>query len=85
MSALQKLPRIAGIAGVGASAAALATQPAIRAYISRTLGLQAPGGTWRALALLLVLLNLKSLPFVWHVSCPIKRHVHLATPLRNER
>ncbi|OCL07843.1 hypothetical protein AOQ84DRAFT_439965 [Glonium stellatum] len=67
MTALQKLPHVAGIAGVGASAAALAAQPAIRTYISRSLGLRAPGGTWRVLALLLALLNLKNLPFMWHI------------------
>ncbi|OCK84584.1 hypothetical protein K432DRAFT_344855 [Lepidopterella palustris CBS 459.81] len=67
MSALQKLPRIAGVAGVGASITALATQPSFLGYLSRTLGLQVPGGAWKVAAIMLALLNLKNLPFMWHI------------------
>ena len=31
-------------------------------------GLSSPGGIWRTLAIIFALLNLKNLPFVWHVS-----------------
>lgn len=59
----------------GASMAALASQPTFRANLiaalSRWTGFGEPGGAWRIAAILLALANLKNLPFVWHVRCPI--------------
>ncbi|KAJ4357056.1 hypothetical protein N0V95_002794 [Ascochyta clinopodiicola] len=55
----------------GASIAALATNPAycknMLLGIVRALGVGAPGGIWRIIAILLALANLKNLPFVWHL------------------
>lgn len=68
MSASAKLPLIAGIAGVGASLAAMASSTTLRSYISRILGVSAPGGVWRLIALALAIVNFKNLPFMWHVS-----------------
>ncbi|KAJ9641800.1 hypothetical protein H2199_005013 [Coniosporium tulheliwenetii] len=66
MSGLQRMPVIAGVAGIGTSLAVLASIPSFRQRLSTVLGLSAPGGIWRVLAILFALLNLKSLPFVWH-------------------
>ncbi|OJD31493.1 capsule polysaccharide biosynthesis protein [Diplodia corticola] len=68
MSASGKLPVIAAIAGAGASLAAMASSSTLRAFLSRLLGISAPGGTWRLIALILAAINLKNLPFMWHVS-----------------
>ncbi|KAF2179078.1 hypothetical protein K469DRAFT_717583 [Zopfia rhizophila CBS 207.26] len=61
------MPRVASIMVVGASIAALASQPALRGFLVKWSGLQSPGGAWRILAILLALANLKNLPFVWHI------------------
>ncbi|KAH7117741.1 hypothetical protein B0J11DRAFT_536581 [Dendryphion nanum] len=55
------------VVGAGASIAALASQPALRSFIAKWSGYNAPGGVWRIIALLLALANLKNLPFVWHL------------------
>ncbi|KAF2016473.1 hypothetical protein BU24DRAFT_422817 [Aaosphaeria arxii CBS 175.79] len=55
------------VVGAGASIAALASQPALRSFIAKWSGYNAPGGVWRIIAILLALGNLKSLPFVWHL------------------
>jgi hypothetical protein len=64
----------ASIVAAGASIAALASQPSLLSTLSTTLsrwtGFSAPGGIWRILAILLALVNLKNLPFVWHVRIP---------------
>ncbi|CBX96885.1 hypothetical protein LEMA_P100160.1 [Plenodomus lingam JN3] len=50
---------------------AIASQPTLRgnlmANLSRYTGYDAPGGLWRIAAILLALVNLKNLPFVWHL------------------
>jgi hypothetical protein len=55
----------------GASFAALASQPSFRATLMATLAkwtrFNEPGGLWRIAAILLALVNVKNLPFVWHV------------------
>ncbi|KAH6642659.1 hypothetical protein C7974DRAFT_106856 [Boeremia exigua] len=55
----------------GASVAAVATNPAycknILLALVRATGYGAPGGAWRIAAILLALVNLKNLPFVWHI------------------
>ena len=64
----------------GASVAALASQPGLRAALvaalSRWTGSNAPGGLWRLAAIILALVNIKSLPGVWHVkSNPRRAHI----------
>ena len=63
------------IAAVASMAAALAAQPTWRdnllAMLARWTGYQAPGGLWRIAAILLAVVNLKNLPFVWHVRIPL--------------
>lgn len=65
------MAQIVGLALAGASIAAIASQPSMRgilvATLSRYTGFDAPGGMWRIAAILLALVNLKNLPFVWHV------------------
>lgn len=67
MSASQQLPRITALLSVAATTAATTTIPSLRAIVSKVLGLHAPGGIWRLLAIILAVANLKNLPFVWHV------------------
>ncbi|KAF9633996.1 putative 4hbt like protein [Lasiodiplodia theobromae] len=67
MSASTKLPVIAAIAGAGASLAAMASSTTLRAFLSRVLGISAPGGVWRLIALILAAINFKNLPFMWHI------------------
>lgn len=66
MSAARRLPVISAILAGGLAIAAGAL-PSVRAPLARLTGLAAPGGTWRAIAILLAILNVKNLPFVWHV------------------
>ncbi|USP80831.1 hypothetical protein yc1106_08105 [Curvularia clavata] len=60
-----------GVIAAVASMAALAAQPTWRggllATLARWTGYHAPGGLWRIAAILLALVNLKNLPFVWHI------------------
>ncbi|KAF2878272.1 hypothetical protein BDV95DRAFT_533544 [Massariosphaeria phaeospora] len=58
--------RATSLATAGASIAALASQPALRRFLLKWSGFNAPGGVWRILAILLALANLKNLPGVWH-------------------
>jgi hypothetical protein len=64
MAALSKL---SALVSAGASLAAILTQPAVRAFLVKWSGFNAPGGGWRILAILFLLGNWKNLPFVWHV------------------
>lgn len=68
MSAAQRMPVLAGTLGIGAVVAAISTIPAVRNVFSRYVSFSAPGGIWRILAILFALINLKNLPFLWHVS-----------------
>ncbi|KAF2688586.1 hypothetical protein K458DRAFT_292866 [Lentithecium fluviatile CBS 122367] len=60
------MSRAVKLAAAGASLAALASQPAFRALVTKWSGIGAPGGVWRLVAILFALTNLKKLPFVWH-------------------
>lgn len=66
MAAARRLPAITSILAAGLAIAA-GSVPSIRASVARTTGLSAPGGTWRVIAVILAILNVKNLPFVWHV------------------
>ncbi|KAH8723526.1 hypothetical protein GQ44DRAFT_773901 [Phaeosphaeriaceae sp. PMI808] len=65
------MAQTASIVVAGASIAALASQPTMRAnllaVLARWSGYNAPGGLWRIAAILLAFANLKNLPFVWHI------------------
>lgn len=67
MSATRRLPQISLVLGAAAVSLAVVCRESIRDRIARALGINVPGGIWRLLAVLLALINLKNLPFVWHV------------------
>lgn len=67
MSAAGRLPVLMSTLGVGAAMVAVTTVPAAREALGRYLGVSAPGGVWKILAIAFALLNLKNLPFAWHV------------------
>ncbi|KAF2025317.1 hypothetical protein EK21DRAFT_76717 [Setomelanomma holmii] len=76
------------VVAAGASIAALASQPALRANLVDSLvrwtGYNAPGGIWRIAVILLALANIKNLPFVWHLRFfrALVYHVYLQpTPI----
>lgn len=58
---------VAGATSLGAFVAFMASFAEFRALITRLLGIGSPGGIWRLLALVSVFLNLKTVPFVWHI------------------
>ena len=70
MSAAQRMPIVGGTLAIGVTGAAMALIPSLREAVTRYLGISAPGGVWRILAIVFALLSLKSLPFVWHVRLP---------------
>jgi len=65
------MAQIVGLALAGVSVATIASLPSLReilvAALSRYTGFDTPGGMWRIAAILLAVVNLKNLPFVWHV------------------
>lgn len=67
MSAAQRLPVLMGTLGFGAAVVAAVTVPSVRDVAARYLGISAPGGFWRILAITFALINVKTLPFAWHV------------------
>ncbi|KAI5240788.1 hypothetical protein E4T43_05875 [Aureobasidium subglaciale] len=66
MSAAQRMPVLGGTLAIGVTGAAMAAIPSFREAVTRSLGISAPGGVWRILAIFFALLSIKSLPFVWH-------------------
>jgi hypothetical protein len=63
------MSKFAGAALIGAvTSVAAYFSPAVREFIARWTAIDAPGGGWRILAIVLALANLKHLPFAWHVS-----------------
>lgn len=64
MSAAQRMPVVAGTLGVGALAVLLLSSSTAR----NAIGMSTSGGIWRLLAIAFALLNVKNLPFVWHVG-----------------
>lgn len=68
MSAVQRLPMMAGTLSVGASLAAIAGIPSLRHRFTELLGRGVTGNMLRLLAVVFALLNVKNLPFVWHVG-----------------
>ncbi|KIV98436.1 hypothetical protein, variant [Verruconis gallopava] len=51
----------------------------IRERMIRALGIHVPGGTWRLLAIILAVINVKNLPLVWHYRLfrPLIYHLFL--------
>ncbi|KAK4994158.1 hypothetical protein LTR66_005745 [Elasticomyces elasticus] len=86
MSATQRLPFVVGVLSSGGTFVALTSLPAARKFFYRYLGISAPGGIWRVLAVLFAILNFKSLPFVWHMRVlrgifyHLKLNPHSLTP-----
>jgi len=66
MSGIRRLPQISLLLGAATASIAVACKESTRDRIARALGINASGGLWRLVAVLLALLNLKNLPFVWH-------------------
>lgn len=67
MSAAMRLKAMASLAAIGAAVAGIATQPSVKEFIARHLGSKGSKNMWRALALVLALLNLKNIPGFWHI------------------
>ena len=67
MSATRKLPTISAILGIAGIGVAAASKESFREKVAKALGINVPGGIWRLLAIIFALMNLKNLPFVWHV------------------
>lgn len=71
MSAVQRLPMMAGTLSVGATLAAIIGVPSLRNRFAHLIGTGKTGNMLRLIVVAFALLNLKNLPFVWHVSfCP---------------
>lgn len=68
MSATRRLPQISLVLGAASISIAAVCKESVRDRVARALGVNVPGGMWRLLAIFLALINLKNLPFVWHVS-----------------
>jgi hypothetical protein len=68
MSAIQRLPQVGGTLSIAAGIFAIAGIPSLRQRFTDLLGTGVPGNMLRLLAVAFALLNLKNLPFVWHVS-----------------
>lgn len=68
MSAVPQLRALGGVISLGAILTLTALLPYTRQLLTSKIGYSLPKGTWRSLAIIFVLLNLKSLPLVWHVS-----------------
>jgi hypothetical protein len=77
MSATRRLPRISMLLGVASLGIAVVSKGTVRERIADTLGINVTGGVWRLLAITLAVLNLKNLPFVWHVSIPLSPKLNL--------
>lgn len=67
MSAVTRLRLMAGIVTTSAAVLGISRLPVIRDILSKYLGPHGTKYTWRILALAFALLNLKNLPFFWHI------------------
>jgi hypothetical protein len=70
MSAVSRLPMMAGTLSAAASVAAIAGIPSLRQRVTEILGKRVSGNMLGLVAIAFALLNLKNLPFVWHVRPP---------------
>ena len=67
MSAVPQLRALGGAVGVGAVLALTALHPYTRHLVAHGMTCSLPKGSWKALAILFALINLKNIPLVWHV------------------
>ncbi|KAJ9622318.1 hypothetical protein H2203_006536 [Taxawa tesnikishii (nom. ined.)] len=84
MSAMSRLPVVAGTLSIGALLASMSLSPSLRNTVARNLSISAPSYVWKTLLFVFALSNLKSLPFIWHyrVFRGILYHLYLSpTPL----
>ena len=58
---------VATISTLGLVSSVAMDPASFTARLSSMLGVRKPGGYWRLVAMILALLNLKSLPLAWHV------------------
>jgi putative effector of murein hydrolase LrgA (UPF0299 family) len=70
MSATRRLPQISLLLGAASISIAAVCKDSVRERVAKALGINVPGGIWRLLAVFLALINIKNLPFVWHVRTP---------------
>jgi hypothetical protein len=73
MSAVSRLPVMAGTMSLGAAIAAIATIPSLRERFAQYVGKTVSTNMLRALAIGLALVNIKNLPLVWHVRSILSR------------
>lgn len=77
--------RIKGLVGVGLAVTVTLAVPQLRQPIIDTIRERAPAISWRTIAIILALANIKNLPFVWHfrVFRAMLYHIYLQpTPMR---
>jgi hypothetical protein len=72
MSAIQRLPQVGGTLSIAAGIFAIAGIPSLRQRFTDLLGTGVSGNMLRLLAVAFALLNLKNLPFVWHVRLSLQ-------------
>ena len=72
MSAIQRLPQVGGTLSIAAGIFAIAGIPSLRQRFTDLLGTGVTGNMLRLLAVAFALLNLKNLPFVWHVRLSLQ-------------
>lgn len=67
MSAATRLSAMAGIVAAGAAVLGVSNLPSVREFISKNLSPNTTKNTWRFLAIVFALLNLKNIPGFWHI------------------
>jgi len=74
MSAIQRLPQVGGTLSIAAGIFAVAGIPSLRHRFTDLLSGGVSGNMLRLLVAAFALLNLKNLPFVWHVRFALPSH-----------
>ena len=67
MSAATRLKTMAGIVTTSAAIVGITSLPSVRDFLSKHIGPNATKHTWRLLAILFALINLKNIPGFWHI------------------
>lgn len=79
--------RIRGLVGVGAGITVILAIPQLRQPVLDTIRERVPSVSWRTIAIVLALANIKNLPFVWHIRVfrAMLYHIYLQpTPVKPE-
>ena len=79
MSAVSRLPVMAGTMSLGAAIAAIASIPSLRERFAQYVGKSVAANMLRALAVGFAMVNIKNLPLVWHVRPCTARSAHCQT------